>query len=126
MEEIRCISPDNLTLENVIAWIEEAVDDIIFDIEDTKADEFNYTYTLEVEEDDEQESYRFIAMSVRYEIDCSAYINIEYRTYKQGDDLPFLKEIDTEYFEKKIERVWPEMLLDAKLDEIQKDAMKRW
>ena len=124
MEVIRYISPENLTLENVIGRIEEIVDDIIFDIEDSKIEEINDTYILEIDGDDE--SYRKITMTVEYQVECSCYINIEYVTSIQGDDLPFLKEIDTEYFEKKIERVWPEMLLDAKLDEIQKDAMKRW
>lgn len=124
MEVIRYISPDNLTLQNVIGCIEEIVDDIIFDIEDSKIEEINDTYILEIDGGDE--SYRKITMTVEYQVECSCYINIEYVTSIQGDDLPFLKEIDTEYFEKKIERVWPEMLLDAKLDEIQKDAMKRW
>ena len=126
MEVIRYIASDNLTLDNIIGCIEEIVDDIIFDIEDSKIEEINDTYILEIDGDDDDESYRKITMTVEYQVECSCYINIEYVTSIQGDDLPFLKEIDTEYFEKKIERVWPEMLLDAKLDEIQKDAMKRW
>ena len=124
MEEIRYISPEKVTLANVIGWIEEAVDDIIFEIEYGGLEKVNDRYLLEVE--DSIEVYRAISLEVEYEVECSAYISVEYITSVQGEYLSFLKDIDTSYLEKKIERVWPELLLEAKLDEIQKDAMKRW